>query len=57
MRRADACILDIIFYHMSDRDMDCLVGWLSEGARGRFSDYLAACRRPGPGEAMQPVKH
>ena len=22
MRKADACILDIIFYHMSDRDMD-----------------------------------
>jgi len=57
MRRADACILDIIFYHMTERDMDCLVGWLSDGARGRFSYYLAACRRLGPGEAMQPVKH
>ena len=57
MRKADTCILDIIFYHMSDRDMDCLVGWLSEGAVGRFSDYYAACRRPRPDDPMQSVKH
>jgi hypothetical protein len=56
MRKADAHILDIIFYHMNERDMDCLVGWLSDGARGRFSDYLAACRKPRRDDS-QPVKH
>ena len=57
MRKADACILDIIFYHMNDRDMECLVGWLSEGARGRFSEYLASFRRPRSDDATQLVKH
>src|SRR5262249_13207663 len=58
MRRADARLLDIIFYHMTDRDMDRLVGWLSEGARGRFSDFFASSRRPGPGEGTAfPAKH
>ena len=56
MRKADACILDIIFYHMSGRDMDHLVGWLSQGAVGRFSDYLASCRRASLDET-QAIKH
>jgi hypothetical protein len=57
VRRADAHILDIIFYHMTDRDFEILLGWMSGGAVGRFSDYFAACRRPRPDDPMQPVKH